>query len=201
MRIRWTEAAARDLTGICDYIKEHDGPAAARRVALQINGGVGALTRFAHRGRPGHKTGTSRAVVSRPALRGGLSRPRGCRRNQPHPARRTEMALRFPVFPVNTRAGSCEKIAAHRRKRLRHISNEPVYGRGADVFVCLFQSRAIFSQLPVPRFPLKVLLHFPVPLVHLLLVKRTGSAAFSSAGNSAIACFSASSVTLLELDG
>ena len=44
MRVRWTEAAARDLTGICDYIKEHDGPAAARRVALEIYGGVGALT-------------------------------------------------------------------------------------------------------------------------------------------------------------
>jgi hypothetical protein len=36
MRLRWTEAASRDLTGMCDYIKEHDGPAAARRVALQI---------------------------------------------------------------------------------------------------------------------------------------------------------------------
>jgi len=26
MRIRWTEPAARDLTNICDYIEEHDGP-------------------------------------------------------------------------------------------------------------------------------------------------------------------------------
>ena len=62
MRVRWTEAAVRDLTGICDYIKEHDGPATARRVALQIYGGVGALTRFAHRGRPGRKTGTRELV-------------------------------------------------------------------------------------------------------------------------------------------
>jgi len=58
MRIRWTEPAARDLTGICDYINENNGPAAARRVALQIYGGVSALTQFAHRGRSGRKPGT-----------------------------------------------------------------------------------------------------------------------------------------------
>jgi toxin ParE1/3/4 len=62
MRIRWTEPAARDLTGICDYIKEHDGPAAASRVALEIYGGVGARAQFAHRGRPGRKTGTRELV-------------------------------------------------------------------------------------------------------------------------------------------
>jgi toxin ParE1/3/4 len=62
MRIRWTEAAARDLTGICDYIKEHDSPAAARRVALQIYGGIGTLTRFAHRGRPGRKSDTRELI-------------------------------------------------------------------------------------------------------------------------------------------
>jgi plasmid stabilization system protein ParE len=27
--------AARDLTNICDYTEEHDGPEAARRVALR----------------------------------------------------------------------------------------------------------------------------------------------------------------------
>lgn len=62
MRIRWTEAAARDLTGICDYIKERDSPAAARRVAVQIYGAVGTLTKFAHRGRPGRKPGTRELV-------------------------------------------------------------------------------------------------------------------------------------------
>ena len=36
MRIRWTEPAAADLTGICDYIDEHDGPERARRVAITI---------------------------------------------------------------------------------------------------------------------------------------------------------------------
>jgi len=65
MRIRWTEPAARDLEGICDYIKEHDGLAAARRVALQVYGGVGALAQFAHRGRPGRKPGTRELVFQR----------------------------------------------------------------------------------------------------------------------------------------
>ena len=36
MRIRWTEAAARDRTAISDYIKEHDGPAAARCRAANL---------------------------------------------------------------------------------------------------------------------------------------------------------------------
>jgi plasmid stabilization system protein ParE len=52
MRIRWTEPAVRDLTGICDYINDHDGPVAARRVALRIYEGVDSLMRFPHRGRP-----------------------------------------------------------------------------------------------------------------------------------------------------
>src|SRR5450759_3235914 len=55
MRIRWTEPSARDLTHICDYIEEHDGPAAARRIALTIHQGVGSLTQFPYRGRPGRK--------------------------------------------------------------------------------------------------------------------------------------------------
>jgi plasmid stabilization system protein ParE len=33
MRIRWTEPAAGDLTGIRDYINKHDEQEAARRVA------------------------------------------------------------------------------------------------------------------------------------------------------------------------
>ena len=36
MRTRWTDPAIRDLTDICDYIRDHDAPAAARRVALKI---------------------------------------------------------------------------------------------------------------------------------------------------------------------
>src|ERR1035441_4675315 len=62
MRIRWTEPSARDLTHICDYIEEHDGPAAARRVALTIHQGVGSLTQFPYRGRPGRKVDTRELV-------------------------------------------------------------------------------------------------------------------------------------------
>ena len=32
----WTERAARDLTGICDYTEEHSGPEAALKVALRV---------------------------------------------------------------------------------------------------------------------------------------------------------------------
>jgi plasmid stabilization system protein ParE len=55
MRIRWTEPAARDLTHICDYTKERNGPAAARRIALAIYEGISSLTQFPQRGRPGRK--------------------------------------------------------------------------------------------------------------------------------------------------
>jgi len=64
MRIRWTEPAARDLTNICDYTEEHDGPEAARRVANRIYESVGALTKFPHRCRPGRKPGTRELVFS-----------------------------------------------------------------------------------------------------------------------------------------
>jgi plasmid stabilization system protein ParE len=36
MRIRWTDAAVRDFTQICDYIGKHGSAATARRVALSI---------------------------------------------------------------------------------------------------------------------------------------------------------------------
>ena len=52
----------RDLTGICDYTEEHEGPEAARRVALRIYEGVASLTQFPHRGRPGRKSGTRELV-------------------------------------------------------------------------------------------------------------------------------------------
>jgi len=55
MRIRWTEPAARDLTQICDYIDERDGPGTARRVAFTIYEGISSLTQFPYRGRPGPK--------------------------------------------------------------------------------------------------------------------------------------------------
>jgi toxin ParE1/3/4 len=62
MRIRWTEPASRDLTQISDYIEGHDGPSAARRVALTIYQGVDSLTHFPFRGRPGRRPKTRELV-------------------------------------------------------------------------------------------------------------------------------------------
>ena len=62
MRIRWTEPASRDLTQICDSIREHDAPAAARRVALNIYEKVSLLARFPRQGRPGRKPNTRELV-------------------------------------------------------------------------------------------------------------------------------------------
>lgn len=53
MRIRRTEPAVRDFTGICDYIEEQDAPEAAHRVARRIYEGIESLTSFPRRGRPG----------------------------------------------------------------------------------------------------------------------------------------------------
>jgi plasmid stabilization system protein ParE len=44
MSVRWTELAARDLTGICDYTEEHSGPEAARKVALRVYEAVDSLS-------------------------------------------------------------------------------------------------------------------------------------------------------------
>jgi plasmid stabilization system protein ParE len=64
MRIRWTTLAADDLTHICDYIEEHDGPNAARRVAIAIVDGRESLSRFPRRGRLGRKAGTRELVFT-----------------------------------------------------------------------------------------------------------------------------------------
>jgi toxin ParE1/3/4 len=63
MRIRWTPPAARDLTKICDYIEEHDGPAPARRVALTIYERIDSLTAFPLLGRPGRAADTRELVI------------------------------------------------------------------------------------------------------------------------------------------
>jgi toxin ParE1/3/4 len=63
MRIRWTEPAARDLTGICDYTEEHSGPGAARKVALRVYEAVGSLLQFPHFGRSGRKQSTRELVL------------------------------------------------------------------------------------------------------------------------------------------
>jgi addiction module RelE/StbE family toxin len=63
MRIRWTTPAARDLTSICNYIEEQDGPAPARRVALAIYERVDQLREFPLRGRPGRVASTRELVI------------------------------------------------------------------------------------------------------------------------------------------
>jgi toxin ParE1/3/4 len=63
MRLRWTATAARDLTVICDYIREHDS-AAAHRVALSSHERVSALREFPERGRVGRKLGTRDVVFT-----------------------------------------------------------------------------------------------------------------------------------------
>lgn len=65
MRIRWTEPAVSDLTSICDYIEEHDGAPAARRIALTIYEHVDSLKQFLQRGRPGHRPNTRELVFPR----------------------------------------------------------------------------------------------------------------------------------------
>jgi plasmid stabilization system protein ParE len=64
MRIRWTETAARDLTNICDYTEDHDGPEAARRVAIRVYEGLGTLGQFPRRGRPGRNPGTRELIFT-----------------------------------------------------------------------------------------------------------------------------------------
>jgi toxin ParE1/3/4 len=59
MRVRWTEP-----TAICDYIKEHDGAEAARKVALRIYERLSSLPQFPHVGRLGQKKGTRELVIS-----------------------------------------------------------------------------------------------------------------------------------------
>jgi toxin ParE1/3/4 len=64
MRIRWTDPAVRDLTNICDYVKEHDGSVRARRVALSLYERVNTLAEFSESGRMGRKTGTREFVFT-----------------------------------------------------------------------------------------------------------------------------------------
>ena len=62
MRIRWTDPAAGHLTQICDYIHDHDAPAAARRVALTLYQTAASLFQFPNRGRSGRRPNTRELV-------------------------------------------------------------------------------------------------------------------------------------------
>jgi toxin ParE1/3/4 len=64
MIIRWTDAAVRDFTHICDYIEQNRSAATARRVALSIHHSIDLLTDFPEYGRIGRKPDTRELVFS-----------------------------------------------------------------------------------------------------------------------------------------
>jgi toxin ParE1/3/4 len=64
MRIRWTDAAVRDFTSVCDYIEKHGSAVSARRVALSIHRQIDLLERFPEHGRTGRKPDTRELVFS-----------------------------------------------------------------------------------------------------------------------------------------
>jgi toxin ParE1/3/4 len=57
MQIRWSPAAAEDLFGIVEYIRQ-ENPAAAQRIAQTIYESAGSLKSFPYRGRVGRVEGT-----------------------------------------------------------------------------------------------------------------------------------------------
>jgi toxin ParE1/3/4 len=57
MRIRWTPAAAEDLQGIYDYLKEHE-PHLARPTVIAIRKSARSLKKFPQRGRKGREEST-----------------------------------------------------------------------------------------------------------------------------------------------
>ena len=63
MQIRWSPEAAEDLRKIVEFI-QRDNPDAAERVAATIYDGVGALSSFPSRGRPGKRAGTRELVFA-----------------------------------------------------------------------------------------------------------------------------------------
>jgi len=63
MRIRWTDSAAQDLIGICDYTREHHGSAQARQTALRIVERLDSLEQFPRLGRSGRKAGTRELIL------------------------------------------------------------------------------------------------------------------------------------------
>ena len=65
MRIRWTQPAVSDLTGICDYLEVNENPTLAHRVAQAIFDAAHSLVPFPNKGRPGHEPGTRELVIQR----------------------------------------------------------------------------------------------------------------------------------------
>ena len=63
MQLRWTEAAAKDLEHIADYLFEH-APGRAADLVRKIYDAPSALLTFPNRGRLGKKTGTRELPLS-----------------------------------------------------------------------------------------------------------------------------------------
>ena len=64
MKIRWTETAVRDLTGICDYIEARTGAEPARRIAARIYIRIDALLQAPYGGRVGRVSGTRELIFT-----------------------------------------------------------------------------------------------------------------------------------------
>jgi toxin ParE1/3/4 len=64
MIVRWTDAAVRDFTHICDYIDKRRSGGAARRVALSIHRRIDLLADFPEYGRTGRKLETRELVFT-----------------------------------------------------------------------------------------------------------------------------------------
>jgi addiction module RelE/StbE family toxin len=62
MQIRWSSAAAEDLSRIFEYIRP-DNPSAAERVVRTIYDTAGSLESFPYRGRVGRVDGTRELVL------------------------------------------------------------------------------------------------------------------------------------------
>lgn len=65
MRVRWTQPAVSDLTGICDYLESHESTAVAERVAQTIYGAAESLAPFPKKGRSGREPNTRELVIQR----------------------------------------------------------------------------------------------------------------------------------------
>ena len=63
MRIRWTQPAISDLTGICDYLETQESPAFASRVAQAVHSAAYSLANFPKKGWPGREPGTRELVI------------------------------------------------------------------------------------------------------------------------------------------
>lgn len=64
MRLRWTDAALRDFTHICDYVAERSSGSTARRLALSIHKSLALLKKFPEQGRTGRKPDTRELVFT-----------------------------------------------------------------------------------------------------------------------------------------